>query len=63
MNWRKKTHKKSGLSEMFLLKLNRVPGYTLNLGNRIVREVYEEILANFNHVPDILKIEEKYGIS
>lgn len=54
--------KKPEFSKMFLLKLIRIPGYTMNLMNRIVREVYEETLANFIYVTGILKIEEKYFI-
>lgn len=53
------TEKKIGLSEMFLLKLIRIPGYMLNSVNRIVREVYKETLSNSTHIPGILKIHEK----
>lgn len=53
------TGKKIRLSDMFLLKLIRIPGYMLNSVNRIVREVYKETLSNSTHIPRILKIHEK----
>lgn len=41
---------------------NRIPGYTQNLVNSIVKELYEETPDNFTHAPDILEIEGKYYI-